>query len=468
MLTSKYTRIISIVGVILLLTLQYIWIRNAYQMVERDIMEKSKVYLKESINENIFKRLGEKVSFAGISEPTSINESVGPKTKILAKMDIKQFDELNIGLQDFLNKDHKPCSIKSIDTIFQKKIFDQYGFIPKYKLRIINNSTKFELVKKKIKKSKEKDLMPEMSTIYENDSCKVYDFICGKTIFIKLDSYNSIELVLTSPAASVINKSKYIFFISILLVLLIGVILVFQFKSMMKDKEFTAFMKDYTRMLAHELRTPINGIHMLTSRLMSDNLMDPKKRTIYHKENLNLCSKLLLAIDNILLVARSEQSNLSIFKSNTNIQLFIEGIVDKYRDNYFQPKVLNIVTHYEPKGCMAYIDPDLMENVLINLIENAIKYSNETVDILISCSVENGRLLLSIRDNGFGIGKDDQKNIFKIFRRGTKIEGKQIKGFGIGLYYVQKVIEAHRGKVNILSEEGIGSEFIIDIPNRFQ
>ena len=454
-------RIISIIGIILLLSLQYIWINNAYKMVEQDIMGKSKECLREAVDEELFERLDR----AKIE--VSVQDRLEPSDKIIMRKVVNRTSKLFIEMEGGISSLGYHCSTNRVNVLFRKKISDRLGFLPEYTLRIINDCTRFKITNRFNSTDKSNKHNPQIDSTNYKESCITDDTICRNIIFIKMGTERSFELVLTSPAASVINKSKYIFFISILLVLLIGVILVFQFKSMMKDKEFTAFMKDYTRMLAHELRTPINGIHMLTSRLMSDNLMNHEKRTIYHKENLNQCSRILLAIDNILLVAKTEQSTLSIFKSNTNMRQLIERIVDKFRDNYFQQKNLNIATQYAPENCMAYIDPDLMENVLINLIENAIKYSNETVDILISCSVENGRLLLSIRDNGFGIGKDDQKNIFKIFRRGTKIEGKQIKGFGIGLYYVQKVIEAHRGKVNIISEEGIGSEFIIDIPNRF-
>jgi len=238
---------------------------------------------------------------------------------------------------------------------------------------------------------------------------------------------------------------------------------------MKKDKEFTAFMKDYTRIIAHEMRTPVNSIYLITSRLMSEKSLGIEKTTQYYKENINQCQKLLLNIDNILMVAKAEQASLSIYKKNTNMRLFIEKIVEKYRSNYFQSKMINIETQYGQEECVAYIDNDLMENVFINLIENAIKYSNESVEILISCSVENDILHIKIKDNGFGISEKDLNNIFKIYERGMNAtNSNKIKGFGIGLFYVHKAVIAHKGKINIISKEGKGSEFIIDIPNQLK
>lgn len=462
MLTSKFMRVISVAGIILLLTLQYIWLRNSYQMVERDIMEKSKECLKEAVDADIYKRLGKETHASWSSE----KELLPPNSEILAKTEITQSSDLSNCLQDVLDKIGKSCSVDKVDSILQKKISDQYGFIPKHTLRIIDDTTRYKITKALIASERANDYTLEMDSIYQNDSCKIYDIICGNSIFIKMGAKRSFELVLTSPAASVITEARYIFILSLLLVLLIGVILVFQLKSMIKDKEFTAFMKDYTKILAHEMRTPVNDIFMMISRLMSGTISDPEKRNIYQKECLNQCSKLLLGIDNILLVAKSEQAKLLIVKSEVNMQLFIENIADKYRNNYFQRKNLKINTQYDPEACMAYIDPDLMESTMINLIENAIKYSKDFVEITISCSVEKGRLSIKVKDNGFGISQQDLKHIFDIFNRGKKFGNEQIKGFGIGLYYVEKVIKAHRGSIKVASKEGVGSEFVLDIPNR--
>lgn len=465
MINSKFIRIISLLGIILLLSLQYIWLRKAYQMVERDIMEKSKQCLKEAMDEDLFKRLGQNTFFTGVSKSNSnIKECLSPKTEVLATMDVNNAKDLNIGVQDLLNNINRPCAAKCVDSIFQKKIFDQLGFIPKHELTILDDSTKL-VRNKNLKTSRIPNLLLKSDSHHDKDSCKVYDHICDNTIFVKLDSNHSMELVLTSPVSTIISRAKYIFIISLLLVFLIGIILIFQYKNMKKNKEFTAYMKDYTRIIAHEMKTPVNSIYLISSRLMSEKSIDTEKTMLYYKENLNQCQKLLLNIDNILMVAKAEQSSLSIYKREIDMSSFIEKIVDRYRNNHFQLKNINIETLYKQKECVACIDKDLMENVFINLIENAIKYSRDSVEILISCSVENNSLLLKIKDNGLGINEKNLYSIFKIFERGMNPNSNKVKGFGIGLYYVQKVVAAHKGKINIISEEGKGSEFIIEIPN---
>jgi len=444
----------------LLLTLQYFWVKNAYDSVERDILEKSKVCLKEAIDEELFERMDK--AHIGVSIVTKN----APTDKILMSKHINEASEIDLGLHDineYLGYKH---SDKRIDAIFQEKILNLMDYVPDYSIQIINDSIREKIINNII--LSEKGNNKKYGLRIRKNNKLVQDIIINHTVFVKFDSKRSVKLELLSPVSSIFNEARYIFAISLILMLLIAIILTFQFISMTKDKEFTAFIKDFTRNLAHEMRTPVNDIYMLTTRLMSGSITETEKIAIYQKESLNQCSKLLLAVDNVLLVAKSEQTKILIVKSKVNVPDFIESIVEKYRNNYFQRKNLIITTHYEPKECVVYLDSDLMENTILNLIENAIKYSKESVEITIDCILTNNILQIRIKDNGFGIPEKDKKNIFRIFERGKMENNQQIKGFGIGLSYVQKVVNAHHGKIKILSQEGIGSEFILEIPNRFQ
>jgi len=462
-MNSIFMRIISIFGIILLLTLQYFWVQNAYEMVEMDLMEKSKECLREAIDEEIVIRLnGTNVI---MTNKSSFSENY-PKSKIIASVDLKTGLDLSISYQDLYEMIGDTCSLVRIDSIFKKRIYDRTGFLPKHHIKIINDTTRLTITKQ-LRFSKSRKNWFSENFVNRNDTLNLKDNIIGNTLFVKLTSKRSIQLDLTSPLISVITKARYIFIVSILLVLLLGIILIFQYKSMVKDKEFGAFLKDFSRVLAHELRTPINDIYLLISTVLSKDFTDDQKIEQYQEESLNQCSKMLVTIDNILLIAKSEISKIHILKSQIDMRPFIEGIVDKYRDHYFMGKTLNIETECLTEDCTSFIDPELMENVLINLIENAIKYSYEKVNIHIIFSVENNHLLLRVKDDGFGISKSNMKNIFKIFGRASKMDYRQIKGFGIGLFYVQKVIKSHNGTIEVTSEEGKGSAFFMDIPSRF-
>jgi len=459
-------RFISVAGILLLLLLQYFWVRNAYRMVEGDLMEKSKECLREAVNGATFNAL-ERITIDVGKEKIKDTKSIDPNREVLGQFEGNDINDFNLSFQFLLEKTGKSYTLENVDSIFTKMMTEKYGFVPDHKLNYIDNNSRFKFTKELIINKNKNIFALGKDSIEKEYTCKINDLIYGDKVYLKLNSTKSIMLDITSPTLSVITKARYIFIVSILLVLLLGIILIFQYKSMLKDKEFGVFLKDFSRVLAHELRTPINDIYLLISTVLAKDFTDGRKIEQYQKESLNQCSKMLLSIDNILLIAKSELSKISVLKSQVDMRLHIEKIVDKYRNHFFMGKTVNIETLFLTEDCKAFIDPELMENAMINLIENAIKYSYEKVTICIICSVENNHLLLRVKDDGFGISKSNMKNIFKIFGRGSKMDYRQIKGFGIGLFYVQKVILAHKGKIEVISEEGSGSEFFMDIPSRF-
>jgi two-component system phosphate regulon sensor histidine kinase PhoR len=116
------------------------------------------------------------------------------------------------------------------------------------------------------------------------------------------------------------------------------------------------------------------------------------------------------------------------------------------------------------KNKPVYADLLYLNNAVSNLIDNAIKYSGDSVSREIVCAATDSYANIRVKDNGYGIATNYRSKIFKRFERGAEIKRNRISGFGIGLNYVQQVIEAHGGNVTALSEEGVGSEFIITLP----
>ena len=206
---------------------------------------------------------------------------------------------------------------------------------------------------------------------------------------------------------------------------------------------------------------------MSASQLVSGKLEDkPESRQHYYQICQEQSSKLLKTVERILLVAKAEHTAIVPNKDTVEVIPFVDKIADNFRQNNFRQKQLEIQTHFSSDQLMGFFDTFLIENVLSNLIDNAVKYSDTTVKIEISCTLTEKSLRLSVKDNGFGISEKEIKHIFNNFERGDKIERRGIDGFGIGLNYVQKVIKAHKGTISVKSEEGKGSEFIIELPSK--
>ena len=123
-----------------------------------------------------------------------------------------------------------------------------------------------------------------------------------------------------------------------------------------------------------------------------------------------------------------------------------------------------LTTNLSPIDGILFADELHISNMVHNLIDNAIKYSDKEPRITVSTRTEAGYAILEVADNGIGIAKEDQKHIFEKFYRVSTGNVHNVKGFGIGLNYVSQVVSLHKGKISLISEPGEGSTFTISLP----
>jgi len=399
--------------------------------MEHDIIEKSESTLNKAVEKELFERLHK----SKINISVKKQYKAKPGAELLSAGGINQSNDINASLQELTIAIGNPCSIDRIDKILKIQMIETIGFAPSHTIHFVDSLT--------VQKSK--------SSKY--------------TIISKITKDQYIQVTLSSPMGSILRQAQLILYASIFLVLLIGVILIVQLRSMLRENHFVSFIKEYTNALAHDLKTPISGIYMSASQLASGVFEDkPESRQRYYQMCKDQSSKLLATVDRILLIAKSEHSKIVPNLTKTELKPYLDKIVDIRRQNNFRMKSVELSTSYQTEDMSGVFDIFLLENVLNNLIDNAVKYSNDEVKIHISCEQVNKKLRICVKDNGFGIAKNEQKHIFDNFERGNKVEGKGIDGFGIGLNYVNRVIKAHNGVISVKSEEGIGSEFIIELP----
>jgi len=239
-----------------------------------------------------------------------------------------------------------------------------------------------------------------------------------------------------------------------------------QLRTVLKKQRFVQFIKEYTSAITHDLQTPLNNI-FLASELLSLGKFenDVKTRNNYYKICKNQSERQIRNIRKILFLAKEEQAKITVEKQNVIVKEFLEGIAEYFRKGVLYSKEqIKIIIYCEPENLMANIDTDKMDNVFNNLIDNALKYSYESVEINFNCYSDENYVYIIVKDNGMGISAQDLDEIFKNFKRGSQVERKRIFGYGIGLSFVEKVVKAHGGKITVNSEENKGSEFIISLP----
>ena len=171
----------------------------------------------------------------------------------------------------------------------------------------------------------------------------------------------------------------------------------------------------------------------------------------------------LTLTNKILTISKLENHKLEINKTEVELTPIIETLTDKFKAKAQKP--VNFIIGLQAKT--AYADNDYLGEVISNLIDNAIKYSKESVEIHITTEESERYTILRVRDNGLGISEADQKVIFQKYERAAAAKRSRrngASGFGLGLNFVDQVIKAHEGRIFVNSTEGEFTEFTIYLP----
>ena len=233
------------------------------------------------------------------------------------------------------------------------------------------------------------------------------------------------------------------------------------FFQMQRQKKITSIRTDFVNNVTHELKTPISTIS-LASQMLNDKTIPNKSKNYDHLSSViaDESKRLSQQVEKILQMAIFDRGRLMIKFKEMNIHDLASMVV---RNMTIQVKNKNgqIVEHLDAKNSIVEVDEIHFTNVMFNLIDNAIKYSNGRPDITISTEDTPSGLSVSIQDRGVGISKADQKRIFDQFYRVSTGNVHNVKGFGLGLAYVKNVVKAHHGTIEIDSEPGHGTRFTI-------
>lgn len=284
-----------------------------------------------------------------------------------------------------------------------------------------------------------------------------------KTDVLPIINKEKINAIVEIPAPVVFKNMLAILTVSILIVFFIIACLIYEIKIFLNQHHLIQLRKNFTHALTHEMKTPLSTVHTVLVQLEKGALdknpdLQQKFSTIAIDQVVNLQDM----VDQILTLAYIEKRQLSLNKQSINLPILIQSLIDKFTIKSDKMVVFN--SFFDLKDSIVYADPFYLENAISNLIDNAIKYSDDSVKIEIECAAGEKHSYIHVKDNGFGISFNDRLKIFKRFERGAEIKRNYTSGFGIGLDYVQQVIKAHGGTVSVLSQEGVGSEFIITLP----
>lgn len=238
----------------------------------------------------------------------------------------------------------------------------------------------------------------------------------------------------------------------------------FTIHSIIRQKKISEMKTDFINNMTHEFKTPVSTIMIASEALKDSEIIDDKQRVtrlagIIYDENIRLGNH----IERVLNIAKIDKEDLRLEFKSVDMNDLIAAVADSMQLQ-FQKKDVNVQLKLDAVNSLVNGDELHLSNVIFNLIDNALKYSVEKPDISISTYSNNRHLVIRVRDKGIGMSKDQLSKIFDQFYRIPTGNLHDVKGFGLGLSYVSKIVKRHNGSIKVKSEKAKGSEFEIVFP----
>jgi len=251
---------------------------------------------------------------------------------------------------------------------------------------------------------------------------------------------------------------------SITLTIVIVLLFSFTLYIIFRQKKLSEMKNDFVNNMTHELKTPISTIS-LASQMLSDKSIPIENKNLSHISRVieTESKRLGYQVERVLQMAIFDQGQLRLKLKEINLHELIRTVVSNFTIQV-EKRNGKLLVHPDAENDLVYIDPVHITNVVSNLLENAVKYSKDNPEITLSTSNEGKYIVVSVKDNGIGISKENQKRIFDKFYRVPTGNIHNVKGFGLGLSYVKMIIEHHNGSITLKSELNKGSQFEFKIP----
>jgi two-component system phosphate regulon sensor histidine kinase PhoR len=263
-----------------------------------------------------------------------------------------------------------------------------------------------------------------------------------------------------------IDKSVNFMLPSLIFIAILMITFAFTLFVITRQRKITEMKNDFVNNMTHEFKTPISTIS-LAAQMLNDQAVAKSPQMFKHISGVinDETKRLRFQVEKVLQMSMFERQSNTMKLKEMDVDELINSVI-----NTFKLKVENIGgtidAQFETEDPFGMVDEMHFTNVIFNLMDNAVKYKRADVPLHLEVRTWNepGKLMVSIADNGIGIKRDDLKKIFDRFYRVHTGNRHDVKGFGLGLAYVKKVIVNHKGTIKAESELGNGTKFIISLP----
>ena len=283
---------------------------------------------------------------------------------------------------------------------------------------------------------------------------------------IRRDQSKGIRLALNNPYPELLRRLSPLFLASAIILILFGAILLRLLRYLDEQRLMAELRNDFSYAMVHDMKSPLSSIIMGTRFLHSGKVDNkPEIKEKYFSIIEDEANHLLALVNKLLTISKLENKKLILNKQTVNLEPVIDDIVEKAHNKTDKP--IDFTVDLLTKHVLA--DEQYLAEAISNLVDNAIKYSKDEIRITITSQSSDKYVFIKVRDNGIGISREDQRIIFDKFGRAAVHEQNRkggVSGFGLGLNYVDQVMQAHGGKVTVASEKDKYSEFTLYIPKQ--
>lgn len=315
---------------------------------------------------------------------------------------------------------------------------------------------------------------------YTIHDCNTNDVVYGNTVFLSKNSAQSNKIKKLPKYSKLLyyfsvrfhSTNKYLLSSIQLPIIftsaLIFILLVFSYSLIfiLRQRRLSQMQKDFVNNMTHEFKTPISTIKISGEVFLNNEYIKQDERLVrYAKIIVEQSKRLDEQVEKVLQVAKLEKSQVDLDARSINLHNLILSVAESFELRIQQ---LGGTIDIKLNATDPYINADSLHliNVLNSLLDNAIKYSKEKINIDVITGELDNSVFLQVKDNGIGISKEDQKKIFEKFYRVSTGNIHNVKGFGLGLYYVQSICKAHGWPLKLESEKGKGATFTISFKKK--
>ena len=285
----------------------------------------------------------------------------------------------------------------------------------------------------------------------------------AECFYYNYDLYNkmSYRLWVEPTHRVVLHQMQGILSTSFIIILILGISFWYLLRIILQQKTVEELKEDFTHNITHELKTPIAVAYAANDALLNFPTDTPEKRIDYHLIVQEQLKQLGGLVEQILSMSMEQRKNFRLNYETVELQPLLENIIIQQRLKADKP----VSIHLQMEGNISIrADRTHLSNMISNLSNNAVKYSDEKAEICIKCQIHGKTCQISVIDKGIGIPLDKQPYLFNKFYRVPTGNRHDVKGYGLGLYYVKTMAELHGGSIHVESSPGKGSTFTLEIP----